>query len=331
MMKPKFRFWAVLALALIVGLGCSQSATPAPSAPGGEPSAAGFGLGSGLDDLKSYRSNLVLRLEGQNSMGESTSALFQLLEENASEQNAYHLLTKLEEQHVPPGSLELYKLQEAVYLVSTEFSGGTGCLKLSGATTAAQQIGEMGPTAAFENLSLSDLIGEGETVNGILTDHYKVGGADFKLGALNQLSGEVWVAREGRAIVRFTGQASGTLDLQGGPGQGTLNWEYNLTDVNATQVNLPAECGQEALADVPLPEGASDLSQMGAGLTFRVQRAPEEVAEFFREALPNNGWTIEREASDGNAYSFDLIKGERRVGLFVTLSEGSSQVLIIVR
>ncbi|MBN1373510.1 MAG: hypothetical protein JW987_16350 [Anaerolineaceae bacterium] len=330
MMKPKLRFWAVLVLALVVGLGCSQTSTPV-SAPSGGQSSDGLGLGSGLGDLKSYRSNLLLLLEGNNSTGEATSAVFQLLEEKSVEQDAYHLLTKLEEMRVPPGSLELYKLQEAVYLVSTEFSGGSGCLKLSGAKTAAQQIGEMGPTAAFEDIRLSELLGSDETINGILTDHYKVGGAGFKLGAVDQMNAEVWVAKQGHYIVRFTGKATGTLDLQGGPGQGSLTWEYNLSDVNATQVSLPAECGQDALADVPLPEGASDLSQMGAGLTFSVPRAPQEIAEFFRGALPDSGWTIERESSDGNAYTFDLVKGERRIGLFVTLNDGKSQVLVIVK
>lgn len=329
-MKPRLQFWVVLSLALIVGLGCGQASTPVYTG-SGEQTSDGLSLGSGLDGLQSYRSNLVLRLEGQTSQGEATTAVFQLMEESSVEQAAYHLLTKLEEQNVPPGSLELYKIQEAVYLVSTEFSGGTGCLKLSGAKTAARQIGEIGPTSAFESIGLSDLIGQDETVNGILTDHYKVGRAGFKLGAVEQIEADVWVAKQGHYVVRFTGKASGTLDLQGGPGRGNLTWEYNLNDVNATQVGLPAECGQDALADVPMPDGASDLRQMGAGLTFRVSRAPQDIADFFRTALPAQGWSIERESSDGNAYTFDIIKDGRSIGLFVSTSEGSSQVLIIVK
>ena len=51
MMKPKLRFWAVLVLTLVVGLGCSQTSTPV-SAPTGGQSSDGLGLGSGMGDQK---------------------------------------------------------------------------------------------------------------------------------------------------------------------------------------------------------------------------------------------------------------------------------------
>ena len=184
------------------------------------------------------------------------------------------------------------------------------------------------PKDIFTFVRLGDLVQSGETTGGFVSDHYKLAEAGLGIGSADGWAGDVWVAQEGGFIVRFSGSAEGEVTLTGRPGRGRLEWEYELNADNPVAIGLPEDCSEIGLADLLLPEGAKNLTQMGSQITFNSQAQAVELADFYRRVLPESGWTIDEDAGAGSIFTLNASQGERSIQVVISALEQGCQVTI---
>jgi hypothetical protein len=190
------------------------------------------------------------------------------------------------------------------------------------------------PEQMFGNLEKGDLIQSGEVVNGVKTDHYRVKDFQLALSAAASRQGEIWIAQDGGYTVKFSGEAQGQVGLGKTQAQGTMTWEYDLTEINRLAgISLPAECAsaQQANEDIPVPSNASEKDIYGGVIAFSSPDAPGTVADYYRIELPANGWTISDESTDDPLYIFKIKKDDRKMQVMISPGENEGSAVIITQ
>jgi hypothetical protein len=111
-------------------------------------------------------------------------------------------------------------------------------------------------------------------------------------------NGELHVARAGGYAVRLHLEGRGVnVLLSNEPNlEGDVYYELNFYDFDAPiTIEVPAGCSApgETSFDVPLPEDASDISQVSSDiLTFTTGESVEDVMEFYETEMPAHGCTL---------------------------------------
>jgi hypothetical protein len=132
--------------------------------------------------------------------------------------------------------------------------------------------------------------------------------------------------------VKYVGTATGKNNaFAGQAGEGSFTWEYNVEDANQVEaIALPEECaGQQPAADIPVPEGATEKSSFGKLITFKSADAPADVAAFYKQAMPAQGWTAGEANVMGDLQMLSFTKDGRKLSITITKEEqGGSSVMI---
>jgi hypothetical protein len=285
-----------------------------------------LGLDSSTNGLSSYRAQILVHFTGQDEAGQAFQSTLTLVEENDRAQPAQHLLAKTEMSDQPPASIELYRLGGQVLLVSTEISSQAGCMRLDADQSGVQSA--LRPTDIFTFIRLGDLVQSGETTDGFVTDHYKLAEAGLGIGSAQGWAGDVWVAQQGGFIVRFSGSAEGEINLTGRPRAGRLEWEYKVDVENAIVISLPEDCSEIGLPDLLLPDNVQNLMQVGSQLSFTSQALAVDLADFYRGALAEGGWTIDEDAGTGSIFILSASQEERSIQVAISALEQGCQVTI---
>jgi hypothetical protein len=353
---------AVLVLWL-AGLACvwtlpGSAAQPAAGAPPSFDS-----LDNGLSALHSYRLSLKLRFTGISSSGGSSSSagsqeqtvLIDAFEEAAPDRIStggssvirhFLFLASFEggnDAALPglPGALEYYDLGGRIYTLSSSQGSDPLCSETgsaSGQQASGAEILQAGsvfdllPQIAVQSLEGARRVqqsGQSETVNGIVSDYYRLEPTTSGDGQ-NQVESELWVAREGNFVVRFTGAMQGPVTINVLNGSGVLGWEYNLADINVPQtIAVPEQCLALSQSALPLPENAQNVHQSSMGLSFSAPSAPQEMLQFYHQRLSEQGWTIGEEGGGGTSFSVGASRGGQAVRITInTGSTGQSLVTI---
>jgi hypothetical protein len=132
------------------------------------------------------------------------------------------------------------------------------------------------------------------------------------------------------------------MELPTGDGEETLQSGSLEITVDLSDINEPItiEVPEEALSsnappeDIPVPADAEELQVidfMGM-ITFLSSSTTDQVAEFYRTELPNNGWTEVTADQMGDMFSLEYSKGERTVSLLISpdADTGKTSVLITI-
>ena len=141
----------------------------------------------------------------------------------------------------------------------------------------------------------------------------------------------MWVATDGGYIVRYTLSTTAAADYFGEGSDGTLTYDYTLTDINAQpQIALPADCPQAAV-DVPLLADAADVVRVPGLTSYTTASAPEEVVEFYQQELPALGWaqTADPTVSDTDTF-VNFTRGEEQLSVIVGSDDTPTSVRLIV-
>ena len=325
------RSLVILLLLPLLSLACALSEmgtqpSPAVSATRSAAQPGDLGIDASTNGLPTYRTQMLVHFTGQDDAGQAFQSTLTLVEEIDQAQAAQHLLAKTEISDQPPASFELYRLGDQVFLVSTEISSQAGCMRLDANQSAVQPA--LRPKDIFSFIRLGDLVQSGETNGGFVTDHYKLVEAGLGVGSAQGWAGDVWVAQQGGFIVRFSGSAEGEVTLTGRPGNGRLEWEYALTAENALSINLPEDCSEIGLPDGLLPDGAQNLMQVGTQISFTSQVQAVDLADFYRRALSEGGWTIDEDAGAGSIFTLNASREEGSIQVVISALEQGCQVTI---
>ena len=289
-------FLAVLGL---IALACNWSGAAAPAVSGSGPADL-QDLQAGLDNFKNYRLSLKLRFSGKNSAGQDVTLTIDSQEERSAE-IARFLFLSTGTADLPP-ALEMYRAGSQGYLLTPALGSNPTCQD-AGSTLQTGSGLALLPQEALRGMAAAQRTGSGENINGILSDHYRLDPSNQPPAGLEQIEGDLWLAQEGGAVVRFTGSLQGPVAFSSFSGTGILGWEYNLLEVDGpTQVSLPEECILAQSAEIPLPPDAQDVLQSLTQISFTSPADPASVNDYYLQRLPETGWSLDEEAGGGQQF-----------------------------
>ena len=194
-----------------------------------------------LDRQGVYLSGITEPPEGLSNYRQRYNVVTERTEGEQTQQSSHEWINELAasgDRHSRLTSTGLMNSVSAQYLVDGqaffygEFNGEASCM-------AGDDFVPVDPGVTVSNVTgfrEATLVGEGETINGILTDRYRLEPPAFNnYYDPASLQGELWMAREGSLIVRYkiTGKSSTT----------SVAWNYDLEAVNALDtIELPEVC-----------------------------------------------------------------------------------------
>jgi len=347
----------LLALPVLVALACTTvlggptGATQAPGVPtdqGAEtPDAAAeataqaqlvFGAGAftmpdtkaGLADLASFQETLTLTFDGTrdgNTQQWSKTSVMLTTKEPAARQ------ITIEKQGDLPDLTPVYVAE--VDGVAYELHGENSC-------TAAVFNPEDSTAQALEPAGLltgvigADEAGQ-ETVNDVVANHYTFDERALALLDIAQSTGELWVAADGGYLVKYVLTTAGGADYFGAGIEGTLTWDYELTNVNQpVAIDLPKDC-PAGLVDVPQLPDAADIQSSPGVLAYSTASSLADALAFYLDELPGLGWQLAGDpalvgtpAPEQTTAVLDFTQDDQKLTVIVSAGEGGTQVRIVL-
>lgn len=362
--------WCVMAVLLIVSLACAAPGLPGaqPTAtlwvmptlaplPGEETGGAqggskqdggtgeeGVGGGSeasggleypGIDtsSFTSFRSEFTMSWSGTDEEGNPDEGSYTAIQAYVADPPAtYTRWDSTTSDTGESGSFEFTQIGDVMYMNSANEGEEATCITTSQEGETPDQSPPFSPDTwlSDSDLSSAQVISTNEQVNGVATTHYRQTDVEGALAAgFTSYEVNIWIANDGGYVVRETMSADGTL-LASGVGEGHMEWEYNLFDVNGpVTIEPPANCDAPVGADFPKMADATDVSTFGATLSYNTTSPIADVVAFYNEQLPGLGWSSTTQSTDvpGMA-SMEFTRGDETVSILITESEGVTTVLI---
>jgi hypothetical protein len=166
-----------------------------------------------------------------------------------------------------------------------------------------------------------------ETVNGVETTAYTLDAAALGAPEGTTASGTAWVAADG-TLMRYT------LTVEGGPAyfgegrEGTITYDYQLSDAPA--VTLPAECPAGLIDLAHLPDAADLVEEPGA-TSYTTASDIAAVVAHYQEQLSGSGWepTGEPLISETTAL-LDFVLGSQQLSILITTADGVTHVQLVI-
>jgi hypothetical protein len=291
-------------------------------------------ISGSLDGLASYRLQFSFAFDGKDEQGKPQKGGMEFVQEIIKGSNDQHIRWSAsgDAANTSQGSFEFFTIGGTSYIYSAEGRSAQKCVGM----TSGQDSGNLGaafkPADVIGGLERAKLVGKGETVNGVVADRYSFDQNALSFGSFASAQGEAWIAQDGGFLVKYVGTATGKNSfLSSKSAEGTFTWEYNLTDANKIgAIELPKECaGQQPAEDIPVPESATDKAGFGKLITFKTPDAPADVAAFYKQRMPKQGWKAGEESGFGDLQTLNYSKEGRKLSITITKEEqGGSTVLI---
>lgn len=283
-----------------------------------------------MDELSSYRSHITMRIESGEGEGETVDVELSV----TTDPSAQHIMMVSMGQEIEMiqiGNEQWIRFGEDWMQSTIDATETDMTEELSSFFMDVEEFG------ALEDEQY-EYVGQ-EKINGMNTRRYRLEYAsllgDLGLGSEDEIEkgeADVWIVDEPdlpKFVVRADVILEGVIDGEAGK----FIVMQEIYDINADiTIEPPADAASGGLPeDVPMYAGATDINSM-AGLTFF--SAPDDVAtvaDFYVEAMPDNGWTRD-EAQDlemeGTAmYTFE--KGGRTLQLTITEGDDDGSDVII--
>ena len=262
----------------------------------------------GLTTLSGYRASLTVSFEGTNE-GEpqqwaSTSELLRSADPAAAQ------LTVENTGDLPPA--------DPTYVA--ELGGTTYRRDQAGTCTAEAADPEMSlinllePAGGLAGVIGAEPLGQ-KTIGGIDAAGYSFDERAVGQAEIARTSGEVWVAADGGYVLEYTMTSEGADDLFGDGAEGTITWQYELTEVNLPVViEVPGDCPAGLVAAPMLPDASNVVNAPGL-LSYHTGAAVADVLAFYQEASSDLGWAGSGEAAVGGHGGSGRLQRRRRPDL----------------
>lgn len=200
----------------------------------------------------------------------------------------------------------------------------------------------------LDDVGEAELVGE-ETINGIETLHYTFDETAVSNEELqfNWAQGNVYIAKEGSYVVRFTLEGEGNADLLGfgsdtnsdsdaKPEVGLIQISLDLNNINQPlDIKIPADCEETGTdsTEFPVLDDATEYSSFSGVITYKSATPFADIVIFLQEGLAVDGWVYEENESfileDTTALLF-FSKDGRALTATVTQETGAEDFLIVL-
>ena len=298
-------------------------------------------------DLSSYRATMNISISGTDA-GEAVDEALSFLIEYTSEPLAQHVVMSGVGMTDTQGmdSIEMYQVEGTAYL-----NLGDQWLSVPATEDTLDSSGFIQPEDILEDTCGWTQKGDTE-YNGVRVHHWTASKEDMEacmtaaqladIGEITAASGDLYVAVEGNYVVHMSLVFEGN-DLAAGMGgadevleQGRMEITFDMTDVNQPFI---IELPEEAVAsgslpdDIPVPEDAQEVANAFGMITFTSPSTPAEVSEFYKTAMPQNGWTEVSVDEMSGLIMMEYSKDGRTASLMINTDEdtGMTSVLITVQ
>lgn len=279
---------------------------------------------AGLSDLSSYKATLSLSFDGteagQPSQWSKTYAMLVTLEPVARQ-----LTIEKSGQVSDPDPVFMAEVAGAAY----EWRGENACTAtmLEPGDSLAEQ---MEPAGFLTGVIGAEEAGS-ETVNGVAANHYTFD--ERALGQLDlaQSTGEMWIASDGGYIVKYLLTTKGNADYFGEGIEGTITWDYALTDVNQPlTVELPKDC-PAGMVDAPLLPDAADVVNVQGVLTYTTATSVADAAAFYQQQLPDLGWQLVADPVVAETLAVqDFTREDQQLSVTILVDEDGTTVQLVL-
>jgi hypothetical protein len=299
---------------------------------------------SSLDELSSYRYDMVMEIIATDETGQEVTQSMQMILAVSTDPPATSMSMSAEgqEEFADMGNIEFVQSGDTSYIVMGEM----GCMALPADAEGAMSTDELTegftPDSLMEDLENVTLVGE-ETIDGIDTLHYTYDETSMlaeEMVGIESMEGHIYLAKDGgymvRSIVDVVGNSKYMTDMAvEGVQSGVTHIEMNLKDVNGNvEILVPASCeGQDAAADSewPMMEDASEITSFAGILSYTTASSGNDTIDFYNDAMVGIGYTLDEASSfvsEGNGLLTYTNDAEGSVS--ITISEDTDSGLTTV-
>ena len=149
----------------------------------------------------------------------------------------------------------------------------------------------------------------GVNIEGVVTDRYEFTSENMADPGSSETpkvsNGSVYVAQDGGYIVRIemngtVNTAENGFDLNTET-QVSLNYTFIPVEDGSLNIVPPAECAEQLAggSDYPVMDGASGLVSMQDTVFYTVNASLDEVLNFYRTKMAEDGWTLTNDVGGG--------------------------------
>jgi hypothetical protein len=297
-------------------------------------------------DLTSYRMQMLMRVNGMEA-GEEVSMVLDMSMEFTSEPPAQHALISMEgvEGAEEFGNIEMYIVEDTMYMRL-----GEDWMSLPAEGDPLSDIG-----AFSSDEMLADTCGwhrlEDTEVNDIQVQHWTFDKQDLEacatalqledLGELSEARGDLYIAAEENYLVRMEMVLEGNnmasaLEEEGTLDEARIEILMDLSDINEPfTIELPEEAmgsGSGLPEDIPLIADAEEVTSLMGFITFMSPSTPEEVTDFYKIEMANNGWSEVSAEEMAGMFLLEYLKDGRTASLMISEDSetGKTSVLITI-
>jgi hypothetical protein len=274
----------------------------------------------GLEALSSYKSTLTVIFDGsQAGQPYQWSSNYILL--NTKEPSARLLTIENSGDLAPAEPAFLAEADGAAYETDPE-----GICSADLIDVENSQIDRRHPAGMLDGLLGAEEAGQ-ETMNGVAANHYTFDERALLLSGRAESSGEVWVAADGGYILKYLLTTTGDANNFGEGMEGTVTWEYQLTEINQPlELVFPEGCR----VDAPLMADAFDVLNLPGWLGYNTPASIAEAAAFYQEQLPGLGWTPTLQPIFADTAILEYAQGDETLSLIISPGEAGTRVDILL-
>jgi hypothetical protein len=240
-------------------------------------------------------------------------------------------------------SLEMYNTADTTYM-------RMGDQWMSMPASEDNQIGQSLVTPADMLETTCGWQKENDTeINGIAVEHYTATKARILscsgMGLLEDTSGltdaggELYVAKDGNYVAQMDLFYEGTdLGLTLGNEdesvqQGRVEIHSEMSDVNQPfTIQIPEEAVSSGALpeDIPVPDDAQDVSNLFGMITFNSPSSAQDVADYYRAQMPENGWTQTSDEDLSGMFMLEYTKDSGTATLMINTDSDTGQTSVMI-
>lgn len=324
----------LLTLAVLM-LACSWTAQSAPSGPPPTPpppnTAADFELwaegkipavsiDAGKEQLANYHEVFSMQFNGQDTQGQSIQAG---LDYQVAVDRVNHRQSEKETTVHPDkywtGSQETMSDGKQFYRISPAYPSGIQC---SVEPAPSPELGTViNHTQMIVTITPGKRLAENVMVSGLAADVYEIKSVRLSMGKdPDQISGKVWIARDKKFFVKAEGQLNASLDYENKSYRGPAHWQYEVKDLNQTQVEVPTLCALDPAKKVPLPQDAREVTNGSNRLNYSSAVQAADLRAFYLQELPSQGWTLAGQKDENPPYYLQATRREAGLTFLLEIS-----------
>jgi len=310
-------------------------AAPEESSGGGEDEGQPEDEGAGpeidedaLDGLDSYRTRFTVEWTPEEGEGEDEAFALEQAHTRNPRAQRMTMVGMFEDE-----SMEIVQIEDKSWMCS-----GGSCTQM--AADPEELASSFTDAALFDPYDMVDDAGTKfvgrETVNGLQTRRYQLDlepmrTAYLAQGDISDPEGDVWVVDEAGLPKMAVRLVMSWKEVRDGV-TGRAGYTYEMYDINEPFTIEPPEGAADSglPEDVPAYPNARETFSMEGMTSFETDDPVADVAEFYRNGLAAEGWTVESDDEMGALVQQEWTKDGRVLNVMVSEDDDVTSVMIMI-